>query len=114
MGYEHQDWTPVVIHNKSNSKTSNKTHQNPAGTKERQRLESDEIYTLNKMTAGQAKILRDARCAKGITQKDFAKKISKDVSIIQQYENGSVPQFSLQFYKYLLKNLNVKYEEGVV
>lgn len=106
-GYAHQDWTPVVIRNSTTAKIAKQQKQNPAGTKEFIKLNEDDVPKLNKITPEKAKILREARTAKGISQKEFAKSLNISVSTIQDYENGTVTNFSKTFYNNCLKRLGV-------
>lgn len=104
-----QDWTPVVIHNKQFNKKEFK--ENPAGTKEFQKLNDDDIPKLDKITPEQSNILKAARSAKGISQKDLAKSLNINVSIIQDYENGTIAKFNKTFYNNLLRKLGVQVEK---
>lgn len=106
-GYSHQDWTPVVIRNSSAAKLAKQQKQNPAGTKEFAKLNEDDVPKLTTMTKEQAKVLREARVAKGLSQKDFAKSLNINVSIIQDYENATIAKFNKTFYKNLLRKLGV-------
>jgi ribosome-binding protein aMBF1 (putative translation factor) len=106
-GFAHQDWTPVVIRNSNTAKLAKQQKHNPAGTKEFIKLNEDDVPKLDKITVEQSKILREARSAKGICQKDFAKSLNVNVSIIQDYENGSIAKFNKTFYNNLLRKLGV-------
>lgn len=105
--YSHQDWTPVVIRNANVAKQAKQQKQNPAGTKEFRELNEDDVPKLNKITAEQCKILREARGAKGITQNDLAKSLNVNVAIIKDYENGTVAKFNKSFYNNLLRKLGI-------
>lgn len=105
MSFDCQDWTVQKIYNKIYKP---KQHQNEPGFKEKEKLFSDEIYQLNKITKQQSAALTSARIAKGLSQKDFAHSISRDISIIQDYENGTVTNFNKSFYNFLLIKLGVK------
>lgn len=107
-GYEHQDWTPVVIRSSRIANNEKKTIQNPSGTKEFKKLNDDDIPILNKMTKEQAIILSQARTAKGISQKDLAKSLNIDVSIIKDYECCTVKNFNKRIYNNILAKLGVK------
>lgn len=108
MAYEHQDWTPVVIRNSKAAKEAIQTTQNAAGTKEFKKLNEDDIPKLDKITSAQCNTLKEARCAKGLTQNDFAKSLNVNVSIIKEYEGGTVAKFNKTFYNSLLRKLGVK------
>lgn len=107
-GYDHQDWTPVVIRSSNASKNAKQGVQNPSGTKEFKKLNEDDIPILNKMTKEQAIVLSQARTAKGISQKDLAKSLNIDVSIIKDYECGTVKNFNKRTYNNILAKLGVK------
>ena len=106
-GYSHQDWTPVVMRNSAVAKSDKQQKQNPAGNKEFIRLNEDDVPKLNAITAEQANFLRETRSAKGISQKDFAKMLNINVSVIRDYENGSVAKFNKTFYSNLIRKLGV-------
>jgi len=108
MSYEHQDWEPVVIRSSKVAKEAKQTIQNAAGTKEFRKLNEDDIPKLDKITPEQCKILKEARAAKGITQNDLAKSLNMNVSVIKEYEGGTVAKFNKTFYNNLLRKLGVK------
>ena len=102
-----QDWEPVVLKNsKSKAQKQNNT-PNQAGHKEYIKLLEDDIPTLNKITREYAQAIVDGRKALNITQKDLAQKMCIKDNIIKEYENCSVVNFNLQFYKRILKALNI-------
>jgi ribosome-binding protein aMBF1 (putative translation factor) len=103
-----QDWTPVVIHNKQYNKQAKQEKQNPAGTKDFYKLNEDDIPQLGKITVEQCNVLKEARAAKGLSQKDFAKSLNINVAIIQEYENGTIAKFNKTLYNNLLKKLGVQ------
>jgi ribosome-binding protein aMBF1 (putative translation factor) len=106
MSYQFQDYTPVVI---GSGKQKEAPRQNAAGTKQLAKLDSNEdICPPNKISAAQAQVLREARAAKSMQQKELAKQLNIDVSIIKDYENGSTLNFSKVFYNKLLRTLGVK------
>lgn len=107
MSCEHQDWTPVVIRSTGAAKKAKQQKQNPAGTKEFNKLNEDEIPVLNKITPEQRKALQDARAAKGISRHDFAKSLNMPIKTIADYENGTIQNFNLNFYNSLLRKLGV-------
>jgi ribosome-binding protein aMBF1 (putative translation factor) len=106
--YDFQDWTPVVIRNSQVAKNAKQQKQNLAGTKEFIKLNEDEVPKLNKMTPEQSRILREARNAKGLSQVDLAKSLNINVSIIKDYENGTVAKFNKTSYNSLLRKLGVQ------
>jgi ribosome-binding protein aMBF1 (putative translation factor) len=102
-----QDWTPVVLKNtKANAQKQNNI-PNQAGHKEYIKLLEDDIPVLNKITREYAQAIVDGRKALNITQKDLAQKMCIKDNIIKEYENCSVVNFNLQFYKRILKALNI-------
>jgi ribosome-binding protein aMBF1 (putative translation factor) len=106
MSYQFQDYTPVVI---GSGKPKEVQRQNATGTKHLAKLDSnEEICPPNKISAAQAQVLREARAAKSLQQKDLAKQLNIDVSIIRDYENGSTINFSKVFYNKLLRTLGIK------
>lgn len=108
-GYDHQDWTPVVIRSSRVANVAKQTVQNPSGTKEFHKLNEDDIPVLNKMTREQATALSQARSAKGLSQKDLAKALNMDISIIKDYESCNVKNFKKGVYNKIMTRLGVKY-----
>lgn len=105
MSYDHQDWTPVVIRNANAAKNAKKQKQNAPGTKEYQKLIQPEIEKLDKITPELQNKLRNARNAKGLTQPDLARLLNIPVSIIRDYENGTIAKFEKTFYNKLMRRL---------
>jgi ribosome-binding protein aMBF1 (putative translation factor) len=107
----YQDWEPVVIRSKNvvnaQSKEAHHTTVKPMGNKEFQRLNSEEIPKLNKITHEQAQAISIARNACNLKQIDLARKLGIQEKIIKEYENCSVTNFSPVLYKRILKALNV-------
>ncbi len=99
-----QDWEEVVF--KKNIKDK-KNIQNHAGHKEYIKLIEDDIPKLNKITREYSQAIIDGRKALNITQKDLAQKLCIKDNIIKEYENCSVVNFNLQFYKRILRALNI-------
>ena len=102
-----QDWTPVVLKNTKAKTQKQNNIPNQAGHKEYIKLLEDDIPTLNKITREYAQAIVDGRKALNITQKDLAQKMCIKDNIIKEYENCSVVNFNLQFYKRILKALNI-------
>ena len=83
----HQDWTPVIIHGKA-APTKQPPHKHYERTKE-QKLEDEELGTHKKVPLSMAKMIQQARIAKGFkTQKDLAIAVGVNVSVIGAYESG--------------------------
>jgi ribosome-binding protein aMBF1 (putative translation factor) len=100
-----QDWEPVVLKKTTVQKQVNT--QNQPGFKEYIKLVEDDIPKLNKITREYAQAIVDGRKALNITQKELAQKMCVKDNIIKEYENCSVINFNLQFYKRILKALNI-------
>ena len=82
---EHQDWTPIVIHGKV---APIHPHPHHEVTKE-QKLEQEEIGPHEKVPFSMAKMIQQARIAKGFkTQKELALIIGLHASVINMYESG--------------------------
>jgi len=108
---DHQDWKPVTW-NKSGEKskgqsntaflnaekrkgnviTTNKKNVSNSNNKTEvnvRKLESEEdTFKHPIVSLSMAKRIAQVRCEKKLTQKDLAMKLSLDVKIIQEYENG--------------------------
>ena len=100
-----QDWEPVVLKKTTVQKQINT--QNQPGFKEYIKLVEDDIPKLNKITREYAQAIVDGRKVLNITQKELAQKMCVKDNIIKEYENCSVVNFNLQFYKRILKALNI-------
>jgi len=105
--YHHQDWEQVVIHSTKNKKESAVKKQNAAGTKEFHMLNDDDIPVLDKITPTQSKNLQEARASKKIKQDELAKMLNMNVSVIKEYENGTVAKFNKRLYNNMMKRLGV-------
>lgn len=101
----YQDWEPVVFKKTTVQKQMNTPNQ--AGHKEYIKLLEDDIPKLNKITREYAQAIVDGRKALNITQKELAQKMCIKDNIIKEYENCSVVNFNLQFYKRILRALNI-------
>lgn len=110
MGYDCQDWEPVVIHSKTHNQLARQQRQNAPGTKRMNELnEGGGIPEPKRITHEQKQALMDARNAKGISMADLAKLVPYlDVKTIQQYENGSTTDFRLPLYNKMMRALGVK------
>jgi ribosome-binding protein aMBF1 (putative translation factor) len=102
----HQDWEPVVF-NKKKSVEKKEFVQKPVGNKEFNRLLEEDIPKLNKISREYAQAIIDGRNALGITQKDLAHKMSVRENVIKEYENLSIANFNMGFYKKILRNLKI-------
>ena len=102
-----QDWEPVVLKNKTKEQKTQQNTQNQPGFKEYIRLVEDDIPKLNKISREYAQAIIDGRKALNINQKELAQKLCVKDNIIKEYENCTVVNFNLQFYKRILKALNI-------
>jgi len=102
-----QDWEPVVLKNKTKEQKTQQNTQNQPGFKEYIRLVEDDIPKLNKISREYAQAIIDGRKAHNINQKELAQKLCIKDNIIKEYENCTVVNFNLQFYKRILKALNI-------
>ena len=96
-----------MIRNSQVAKKEKQTHQNAAGTKEYNKLIEDDIPILDKISPEMQQKLKDARNAKSMNQSDLAKALNVNVSIIKDYENGTVAKFNKGFYNRVLRVLGV-------
>jgi ribosome-binding protein aMBF1 (putative translation factor) len=102
-----QDWEPVVLKNKTKEQKQQHNTQNQPGFKEYIRLIEDDIPKLNKITREHAQVIIDGRKVLNITQKELAQKLCIKDNIIKEYENCNVVNFNVQFYKRILRALNI-------
>jgi ribosome-binding protein aMBF1 (putative translation factor) len=102
----YQDWEPVVLSKKKDNEKK-EFIQKPVGNKELNRLLDEDIPKLNKISREYAQAIIDGRNALGITQKDLANKMSVRENVIKEYENLSVINFNMGFYKKILRNLKI-------
>jgi DNA-binding transcriptional regulator YiaG len=103
MSYDCKDDRTFVLTNGNNKKHAHK--QNAAGTKERQKLEGDEIVSPEKMKKLDGVRLQQLRMQKGLSQADFAKCFNITKSVIQQYEDGSIVDFKKKTYDAFIRKL---------
>lgn len=102
----YQDWEPVVLKNKTKEQKQQNAPNQP-GFKEYIRLVEDDIPKLNKITREYSQAIIDGRKALNITQKELAQKLCIKDNVIKEYENCTVTNFNLGFYKRILKALNI-------
>jgi DNA-binding transcriptional regulator YiaG len=104
MSYDCKDDRTFVLTNGSNNK-KHSHKENPAGTKERLKLEGDEIVSPEKMKKLDGVRLQQLRMQKGLSQVDFAKCFNINKSVIQQYEDGTVVDFKKATYNAFIRKL---------
>lgn len=97
----YQDWTPVVLTKNKQKVTTQNKDSKPEIIKE------DDIPKLNKISKEYSLAIINGRNALNFTQKQLAQKLCIKDNIIKEYENCSVVNFNLQFYKRILKSLNI-------
>ena len=89
-----QDWEPVIIkgNKKEKDKDKEKKPFNPPGTKIFNKLDSEDIVSIENVNIQNSKEILQKRNLSGITQKELAQKLNLPVSIISQYESGAAPK----------------------
>jgi len=105
---EYQDFTPVVLTKKkpSSSLSSQKSKSNIHINNP---VDNDDITPIIYYSIEKINIIKQAREAAGLTQKELSKKISSVISsdFISKIEGGKTP-YDNQTYKKILRVLNVK------
>lgn len=85
----HQDWNPIVFNNPRQSKVKFSGPSIPEEVIRMKKLE-EETYVIPKVSVALQQQIREARAAKGWTQKELAAKINVKQNIINGYESGNV------------------------
>ncbi len=102
-GEIHQDWTPVVIHNKNLKKAQ--THSNPKPKVNYNDGEEDmpkrQEYSPQMIIA-----MQDARKAKDLTQSELAKQLNIDVKVIADIE-AKKSAYNRKLYTSIMRKLGV-------
>jgi len=106
----YQDWDDVKIGNgnKNKQKTKEVNPNNTAKAKEIRKIDEETgmmpkiIYAPHELIV----ILQTARIAKGLSQKDLAKNLNMDVSIIANIEANKSP-FNKNLYCKIVRSLGV-------
>lgn len=101
MSSNHQDWTPVILNKRSNTKTAENTQtvSKPHINKSSNGIKVEKIWDPKDpnaepetrpvmVTRDLGQQIQQARSAKGMTQKALANAISIPVSVINDYERG--------------------------
>lgn len=85
----HQDWNPVVF---NASRQNNPKNKGPVLPEEVIRMKKIEegTYVIPKVSVALQQQIRNARSAKGMTQKELAAKINVKSNIINSYESGNI------------------------
>lgn len=78
-----QDWEPVTIGNGKKTKVISSSAPKPKIIQDDEDAPKIQKYPIELITN-----LREARAAKGLSQKDLAKKMCINVSVIQNLENN--------------------------
>jgi ribosome-binding protein aMBF1 (putative translation factor) len=104
----YQDFTPVVL-TKNKQSTSLSSQKSKSNIHINNPVDNDEITPIIYYPIEKINIIKQAREAAGLTQKELSKKISSVISsdFISKIEGGKVP-FDNQTYKKILRVLNVK------
>ena len=102
MSFNHQDWTPVILNKRSNTKTADNTQTvaKPHINKPSNGIKVEKIWDPKDpdaepetrpvmVTRELGQQIQQARTAKGMTQKELANAICIPVSVISDYERGS-------------------------
>lgn len=82
---DHQDWKPVVLRKNTDEK---KSSQRPAGTKKFHNLDGDDPDAPKKLGMNAGKQIQQARCTKGLSQKQLAQMVNVKAQVITDYESG--------------------------
>lgn len=85
---QHQDWEPVVWSKKKPLAKDTPKYQNPAGTSQFKKLDSDDPPPPQSINMNIAKQIQQARMAKNLNQKQLAVLINVQSCVINAYESG--------------------------
>jgi ribosome-binding protein aMBF1 (putative translation factor) len=105
MNQNFQDWEPVTIKNKNSD--IKKEIQHIQGFKEYNKLITDDIPKLTKISLKYSHAIISGRNANKLTQKQLANKMCIQDSIIKDYENGKIVNFNITLFKKILRALNI-------
>ena len=103
----YQDFTPVVLTKKKTS-TSLSSQKSKSNIHIHNPIDDDEIKPIVYYPIDKINIIKQAREAAGLTQKELSKKISSVISpdFISKIEGGKL-QYDNQTYKKILRVLNI-------
>ena len=110
---DHQDWTPVVFKKSDNNKSKEEKSITAASSSSLSSVGvykasgDDDVKKTKYISKNTSQAITNARCEKKMTQKELAQKLCIKDNIIKEYENCTVVNFNLQFYKRILKALNI-------
>lgn len=104
----YQDFTPVILTKKKPS-TSSSSQKSKSNIHINNPVDNDEITPIIYYPIEKINIIKQAREAAGLTQKELSKKIGSVVSqdFISKIEGGRMP-YDNKTYKKILQILNVK------
>jgi ribosome-binding protein aMBF1 (putative translation factor) len=104
-GEIHQDWKPVVIHNRNFKKAQTQSNSNPKPKVNYNDGEEDmpkrQEYSPQMIVA-----MQDARKAKNLTQSELAKQLNIDVKIIADIE-AKKSAYNRKLYTSIMRKLGV-------
>ena len=95
-GYEHQNWTPVVL-TKTNGKNKacvKKNHISPEAIRlnKIENAADDGDMKIETVSKEDSKIITELRNSKKLTQKDLAHKLNLNSNVISDIEKGTYPK----------------------
>lgn len=104
-GEIHQDWKPVVIHNRNFKKAQTQSNSNPKPKVDYNDGEDDmpkrQEYSPQMIVA-----MQDARKAKNLTQSELAKQLNIDVKVIADIE-AKKSAYNRKLYTSIMRKLGV-------
>lgn len=104
-GEIHQDWEPVVIHNKNFKKTQNQ-HESKPKPKINYNDGEEDMPKRQEYTPQMIVAMQEARKAKNLTQSDLAKQLNFDVKIIADIESKK-SAYNRKLYTSIMRKLGV-------
>jgi len=109
MGTIYQDWTPVDIGNRKKTNNNNNNNNRPKPKV----VEDPETGMMPKIKTFPLDLInniKNTRESKKITQKDLAKLMSMESSIINKIENSQYP-FNEKLYNEIMRKMGVNPKE---
>ena len=87
-GFEHQDWKSVVL--KKHVKNAPQKHVDPTVIKMAKLDNADDVTPIRKVSEIESKLINTLRVEKKISQKDLAKQLNLDYTVIRDCETGKL------------------------